>query len=123
MDKVKIAIIDSGVKKYHSAWDVQPQGFTYKNGIMYNEFEDEFGHGTAVYNIIRKNTRESEITNIKLDGINAGVSEDELISVLNYIYINLNFDIINLSLGINVCERLNDLRNICGKLDKKGTGI
>lgn len=123
MDKVKIAIIDSGVKKYHSAWDVQPQGFTYNNGIMHNEFEDEFGHGTAVYNIIRKNTRDSEITNIKLDGINTGVSEDELISVLNYIYNSLDFDIINLSLGINVCERLNDLRMVCGKLDEKGTII
>ena len=35
------------------------------------------------------------------------------------IYQNYNFDLINLSLGINLFERLDELEEICEKLYKK----
>ena len=46
---------------------------------------------------------------IKIKDIEKGIQEDTLISVLNYINMMDNVDIVNLSLGLNVCEDYNSL--------------
>ena len=43
--------------------------------------------------------------------------------MLNYICETQNADIVNLSLGINVCERYEELYNVCKNLTDKGTII
>ena len=64
MKKVKIAIIDSGVNCLHPLFTEK------KPAIAYNEAdlpENEcFGHGTAIYNIIRKADNIADIINFKL---------------------------------------------------------
>ena len=120
MSKVKIAIIDSGVRIDHPRFKMDRiQGFTFCDGKVESEFVDTYGHGTAVYNIIR-DVEHAEIINIKLQNIEQGVREEDIIHVLSYIYDNMEVDIINLSLGISVCEELNEFENICLKLSQKG---
>lgn len=118
MNKLKIAILDSGVNVNHSL---------FKNDktkvINYSESNLTYGHGTAIYNIIRKVNSFSEIINFQITNNDGTIDENILIDCLSMIYQKYNFDLINLSLGINLSERLNELEEICEKLYKKGTII
>lgn len=120
MSKIKVAIIDSGVEKEHPRFiNDLIIGFGYENGRVIDDFYDTNGHGTAVYNIIR-NLEDIEIINIKIPEIENGVSDTEIIGVLNFIYEKVDVDIINLSLGLSICENLQELYSVCEKLYKKG---
>lgn len=120
MSKIKVAIIDSGVKKEHPRFlNDLIIGFGYENGCVIDDFYDTNGHGTAVYNIIR-NLENLEIINIKIPEIENGVSDTEIIGVLNFISEKVDVDIINLSLGLSICENLQELYSVCEKLYKKG---
>lgn len=124
MERVKIIIIDSGVRKDHPNFtDKLIRGYGFKDNRRVQEFSDEYGHGTAVYNIISKCTDIAEIINIKLYGLEQGVEEESLMAVLKYIYQNEDADIINLSLGITVSTQYARLLDICSKLTEKGTLI
>jgi len=118
MNKLKIAILDSGVNVNHSL---------FRNDkievINYSESNLTYGHGTAIYNIIRKVNSFSEIINFQITDNDGTIDENILIDCLNMIYQKYNFDLINLSLGINLSERLTELEEICEKLYKKGTII
>lgn len=120
MKKIRIAIIDSGVKKEHPRLihdDIK--GFTFRpEGIM-EDFSDTYGHGTAIYNIVRK-LENAEIINIKIPNIEEGVADENIISLLNYIYEKVDVDIINLSLGLSMTDNINALYDACEKLRKKG---
>lgn len=121
MKKIQIAIIDSGLNYNHPA-------FINKNPILICEEEQYdptkfYGHGTAIYNIISKVDDIADITNFKLDNIEDGICEDELIKVLKKIKKEYSFDLINLSLGISICERVDDLYSICKELTDLGTII
>jgi len=83
-------------------------------------FQDEMGHGTAVFSIIRKFSPDSEILNIKLFDENGEVSEEGLFESLKYIRDNVNCKIINLSCGIKYCNHEKELEEICVELQKKG---
>ena len=125
MDRVKIIIVDSGVRIDHPKFSgTQIQGYGFKDYKKISDFQDEYGHGTAVYNIISKCTDFAEINNIKLYGLEQGVEEDALVSVLEYIYYNEEgVDLINLSLGITVSTQYTRLLDICNKLIEKGAII
>lgn len=49
------------------------------------------------------------------------MDEDDLIWILKYINETQNADIVNLSLGINICERYDELYDICKEINAKGT--
>lgn len=120
--KLKIAIIDSGVRTNHPLFTEDIiHGFTCTPDGICADFEDTFGHGTAVYGIIRTCCDKADIVNIKLGGIEDGVDEDVFINALDYVCENFKFDIINLSLGIDFCRQLTHLRNIVKKIVDKGT--
>lgn len=124
MHKMKIVIIDSGVSQKHPLFiNDQIHGFGISYDKIEEDFSDCFGHGTAIYSIIRKVSNIAEIINIKLDGIENGLSECLLINALKYIYINIKPSIINLSMGINTIEDPSKLYNICKQLYNKGTII
>lgn len=121
-EKLKIAIIDSGVRTNHPMFAKDTiQGFTYTPDGICADFEDTFGHGTAVYGIIRTCCDKADIVNIKIGGIEDGVDENVLIDALDYVYEHLELDIINMSLGIDFCRQLTRLRNIVKKIVDKGT--
>ena len=53
MSKVRILIIDSGVRVDHPHLKNDGiQGLTWDGGEMDSGIDDDFGHGTAVYGII-----------------------------------------------------------------------
>ena len=120
---INVLIIDSGVRNDHPLFSaLSISGFAYEKGEVINDFYDSFGHGTAIFNIIQKGcqTLDVNITNIKLSEIENDIDEDDLIDVLRYVDKNLTVDVINLSLGINICERYEDLYEVCKKLSEKG---
>ncbi|MBI5978593.1 DUF1611 domain-containing protein [Clostridium perfringens] len=117
----KILIIDSGITHFEK--DNTSVGFSFLNNNIGNNLKDNIGHGTAVNYIIKKYGH-SEIINVKIfDDIDDNIVEDNLISLLNYIYINIDVDIIHMSIGITLCTRKKDLEDICEKLSNKGVII
>lgn len=121
MKKINVVIIDSGVNLTHSA---------FRNDEIYakdvldcnSSGKDEYGHGTAIYGIIRK-CSEANIYNLKVNSIEKGVGVTTLIAALNYVLHNIpEADIINLSLGITSSDD-DKLYEICVKLSERGVII
>jgi Uncharacterized conserved protein len=119
-----ILILDTGVtdenEKIKGLKVDFPKGkFDMKYGIL----TDEIGHGTIIYNIIRKYSPSAKILAIKLFTGNNVITEDELIYALCYIKENISCKVINMSLGLKFCEKLNELKNICNEIISSGTVI
>ncbi|MBN2617911.1 MAG: DUF1611 domain-containing protein, partial [Spirochaetales bacterium] len=120
MNKVKVAIIDSGVNQRHvKLKNDNIKGFSINRFEIRADFQDYIGHGTAIYNIIRENLECVEITNIRIDSLLTGMLEDELVFTLQYIYDNLDINVINISMGLNVLGKNNHLEEICERLRSK----
>lgn len=100
MKKIKITIVDSGVRRDHPLFQEDDiQGFTYLGqGRTEDNFQDSFGHGTAIYGIIRQAKKWADIINIRIPDIEEGIEEEILCSVLDYIAEKVDTDILN-SLG------------------------
>lgn len=121
----KVVVVDSGICSSH------PQLYGYKiTGVsaLHNfdsspiAIEDTVGHGTAICGIILQHCPNAELFVIKLFDQNQNHVEDEaLIRVLQYIEQNVPCDIINLSLGINMCNHKKQLYDLCRKLDQRGS--
>lgn len=124
MDKVQIIVIDSGVSINHPDFSNDViHGMIWRDGEMVEGITDQFGHGTAIYGIIRKVNAFCNITNIKIDNIEYGILYDSLVELLEYIDSNMDADIINLSLGVECCESTGALYEVCQRLHDKGTVI
>ena len=111
MKKIKITLADSGVRSDHPAFHNDAiRGFTYlENGEICEDFEDTFGHGTAIYGIVRRVKAFADITNIRIPNIEEGIDCDTLCSLLNYIADHVETDLLNLSLGVCACDNLHEL--------------
>ena len=121
---VNIVIVDSGVELSHRVLEgCNISAIEYVNGEFIECSHDSFGHGTAVSGIVSNCNAETKITMIKIQGIEKGIEDVDLISVLNYIHDFETADIINLSLGVNVSENYDDLYKVCKDLSDKGTII
>ena len=117
---MNIAIIDSGTKDYENI--TKGYNFRVKGDneiIIENNFHDTYGHGTAVYSIIKKNNEECNYYIFKVIDQNDTIDEKIICTALEYIFNNLDIDIINMSLGT---VSLSDERmyNICKRLYDKG---
>lgn len=126
MKKVKIAILDSGVKVEHPDFkNINIEGFSLiiKNNKVerHNCFNDNIGHGTAIFYLIHKLTTEVDIINIKIYNENDSLNQENFEKVLSYICDNFRFDIINISMGIVNCNNTDKMQNICERLNKNGT--
>ena len=99
--KVHIALLDSGVSSsFLKQYSLSINGTTVMDGrIVPGEFEDVFGHGTAVYSLLSGLTDNCDITAIKLydtpDNLTCSAIED----ALEYVEKHLACDIVHLSLG------------------------
>lgn len=120
-EKIRIVIVDSGVDIGHPKFkNSNIKGYTYRGAKLYDGCPDEYGHGTAIYQIIRSVSDIADIINIKLPDIEHSNFEAELVDVLEYIAEHIPCDILNLSLGIHMCTDLKELKRVCDKLNEKG---
>ena len=87
------------------------------------EDNDSFGHGTAVAGIISQTNKDINIVMIGIPGIEEGMDARTLVCVLNYIRVTQKPDVINLSLGVNICDNYDELYCACQALTDDGTII
>lgn len=128
MKKIKVAILDSGVRIDHPAFvNKKINGFSLcvKGECIekYDEFIDNIGHGTAVYYIIDKFTENVEVTNIKIFDNNYELEQYDFEILLDYIYRNYDYDVINISMGFLSCGSVDRLQAICDNFHDRGTII
>ena len=125
MKKIKIVIVDSGVRTDHPKFcEDTIVGFRYReDGCVEKGLTDDYGHGTAVYGIIRKALPYADILNIQIPGIENGIEEETLCRLLYYLADKVPADVINLSLGLSLCGKRSDLYNACRRLEHRGTVI
>lgn len=125
-EKVRIVIVDSGVYLEHPLVKENVKGYT----IDYLDDEttvndgciDNYGHGTAIYGIIKQHCPEAEIIVVKIfDDGNDYADVIKLNTALEFIYENIECNIINMSVGISVIEDKERLYNICNLLKERGT--
>lgn len=66
--EIKIVIVDSGLSpEYNVEKSGKIEGYSViNNSVVCGNFEDKFGHGTAVYSLIRKIVPEAEIIIVKI---------------------------------------------------------
>lgn len=123
-----ITIIDSGISKTYVDKYLKESvlnKYSYNCQSMRIEVddcaEDELGHGTMICSAIHMVNKNVTFNIIKAFGEECWVDEDILISILNDIYfMDLETDIIHISFGIQVSERLEELEAIISKLREKG---
>lgn len=121
-ERLKIVIIDSGVKKTHKAFEHESVVEISLNGEEPTQ-EVNYGHGTAIYNIIRKEANENtEIINMRIENIHLGVEARVIVEAI-YKSVSMKADIINLSLGLTVCDDIISLREACEYAEKQGVMI
>ena len=114
MKTPKIAIIDSGIS-LNQINDV------YKLDIIgeYQDPIDNLKHGCVIYQIIRNYTPNALIRCIKITD-DFEIREDYLCEALRLILNDCDVDIVNISMGIIVSERLNEISDLCLQLRNKG---
>lgn len=125
---MKIAILDSGVEKTNNMLkNITIFGCALRviDGHVERteDFSDTLGHGTAVFYLINKFTDRDYIYNFKIFFDDMCLDMNKLNKILQYIYVNYNFDIINISFGALYSEKLEKLQCICDKFFNKGTFI
>lgn len=123
----KIVIIDSGVNRNHPKLEgAKIEGIhlwkdAEGNVRVDDDVTDGYGHGTAVTNIVNRNSQNNEICMIKIFQGDYQTDEDLLTASLHYIYDHIPCDVINLSLGVTEYESLAGLKEICERLYQRGT--
>jgi len=120
---VKVIIVDSGANLNHNIFNgVDIITYEYvSDSIIEYDIKNIYGHGTAVSGIISKSHSSVSIECIRISGIEYGIPEEILTKLLLWIYNNKkSVNIINLSLGVNICENYAELYEICDKLSRRG---
>lgn len=85
---------------------------------------DKIGHGTAIASIILSHNPNAELYVVKIfDSDLFCADEDVLIFALKYILENIDFDIINLSLGLSSINKDGKLESICNQYYANGKVI
>lgn len=116
---VKIVILDSGVCLSHPRLSAHKiYGYNFIDNSL--DIEDYLGHGTAVTGIINQHVPKSDIYLIKLFDYDYTIEFEKLCRALEYINENVDFDILNLSVGITECPDHERLERLCLLLSEKG---
>ena len=120
MIKYDIVIIDSGVDFYEQEDGIAivTKDFQF---FQINDIIDEVGHGSAIYNIIKTHNHDAKCFHLKIyDKNNESISEDTLIYALNYIYDKIECRFVNMSLGVSIIQKREELYQACQRLNEKG---
>lgn len=116
-----IVIIDSGINHKHPALSNEKiHGINLLNKENANEIEDEIGHGTAVYYLVRRFAANANILPIKIFSDEFSTAYDMLYLALEYVYENIDCKILHLSNGVTYCDEIDCLRTLCRKIREKG---
>lgn len=120
--KINIVIIDTGISEEHLNDNVK--GISLVGGVESYDIIDRIGHGTAIYNIIKKEIPNANFFIIKIrNSINDEVSQVDLENALEYIINNINADIVNISQGLNCINNDSKLYDLCEYLKEMNTII
>lgn len=121
-----VVIVDSGVNRTHKLLrEANIFSLQYKDReiICADADSDSFGHGTAITGIISRCEPKVQITVIGVPDLEEGLNESDLAWILEYINETQHADIINLSLGINICEDYERIYKVCKAITDNGTLI
>ncbi len=118
-----VALIDSGIDN-NIQNNIQAKIKPISVGIFDNE-EDEIGHGTAIASILLNKSEIDSIYSFKIFAKDKDTKFEYLCITLKYILTNLKVDIIHLSMGLIYIEEKEKLvlKEICSKLVIQGTII
>lgn len=116
---VKIVVLDSGINKTHPKL-VQYKFSGYNITNNSNNIVDKLGHGTAITGIIKNHVPGAEIFMVKIFDNDYYIEFPDLCNALEYIYNNIDFHVLNLSVGLTECPDHNKLEHLCNLLSKKG---
>lgn len=120
---VRIGIIDTGVNLLHPQLvDQKIRCKEIRDGqaVMLTGNSDAIGHGTAICGILSEN-EDVDLTVIKAFDTTDTITEEQLISALEYVFRNECFDLLNLSCGISTVSDLCRLERICKAITEQGT--
>lgn len=116
---VKIVIVDSGIRTTHPKLAHYTfSGYNIIDGS--DNIEDNLGHGTAITGIIKNLVPCAEIFMVKIFDNDYYIDFSDLCNALEFICNNVDFDVLNLSIGLTECPDHNKLENLCNLLSKKG---
>ena len=131
---IKIAIVDSGVKTNHTAFVGDClSGFSLyvdtSGEVQRDEtFNDNVGHGTAIYYLIRKLTCDIS-ESVYIDNIKIFFDDSQQLDqvsfekILAFIAEHYSYDIINISMGLICCNGIEKMKKTVNQLYAKGTVI
>ena len=124
MERLKIAIIDSGIEdvKNYEGVAVYYDNIKQEYGICDN-FYDKNGHGTIVTNIIKSQISDVDFFILKIFDEEDEVETDKLIFALKFLHDNIHPDIVHLSMGVTFCENISALEQICSDMVNANTVI
>jgi len=121
-----MVIVDSGLDT-NSGINEEVDGLSVQahriEPILFGDISDDWGHGTIIYHVIRKQFSECNICVVKLFSKERSTIEDDLIYALRYIKDNIACNVVNLSLGITICDDISELYKACDELAKLGIVI
>ena len=130
LSKIAIAVIDTGISDDYSQiisekYEVIKEKTGTYSAIL-NSGSDCCGHGTEIINIINKTAEEDDridIISVKICDTKDAVDSKALTFALNYIFNNLNVNIINIGIGVTNIEDYEEMKSVCRKLKEKGVTI
>lgn len=121
MENIKIVVIDSGIDGSHNIFNnVVITEFTYdeeENDWKENNKPVINGHGTAIASAIVKNVDINKLISFRITD-EEDVETSRLVDALEYIYDNIECNLINLSVGITLYS--DELEYVCRRLNEKG---
>lgn len=126
---IKIGIVDSGVNLKHPAFkekDIKGYSLKFnKNNkiIKRKKFDDNIGHGTAVYYLISRYFPQADITNIKIFENNVEMNQQKFEKILEYLAKHEKFDILHFSMGIVNCGNTHNMQKLINKIHNQKTII
>lgn len=123
-NKVKVAVLDTGIDKEHDYLkDNLVGGIAFECIHDYifisDKFDDEDGHGTACASIIKKEYEDVELFVIKVLGKDSIANIKVLEEALKYL-LDTSIRLINLSLSVIGVESVKGLFEVCYELFRKG---
>ena len=128
MTEANIVIIDSGLEHCFQQRKNIKGGICFhvnNNGdISRNEdYDDMFGHGTAIFNIINNDCPDATFYCVKIFNDKPECNQDLLLYALNYVYEYIKCDFILLSSGTVLLKNIKEFDNITKKLYEDNKSI
>ncbi len=125
---VKVAVIDSGIDPNNQMFSNKKISgatieFNLENSkVIFDEYRDEIGHGTAVASILLSYAPDIELFILKItEGVSFSTQQFNLLIALEYLlHMKDKPDIIHISNGMLLCDNKKELRDLIDELINQG---